>query len=92
VRYHEYVQWLADSQLQSLAWDAADRGVSLYFDLPIGASRDSYDVWRQRSLFAERASVGAPRTHSFPRARTGPSLRRTLMLSVPKDTGISSPW
>jgi 4-alpha-glucanotransferase len=69
VRYHQYVQWLADSQLNSLARDAADSGVSLYFDLPIGASRDSYDVWRQRSVFAEHASVGAPPDTFFPQGQ-----------------------
>jgi 4-alpha-glucanotransferase len=58
-RMYAYGQWLAHEQLGRVAATAEDLGVSLYLDLPIGVPYDSYDVWRQRELFA-RASTGAP--------------------------------
>ena len=60
VRYHEYVQWLADGQLRSLAEKAGASGDGLYLDLPLGVHSDSYDVWRDRACFATGMSGGAP--------------------------------
>jgi len=59
-RYHLYVQWLADQQIHSLADDAARKNVRLYFDLPLGVNPNGYDVWRERSLFVQDFSAGAP--------------------------------
>jgi 4-alpha-glucanotransferase len=59
-RYHLYVQWLAERQLTALKERAESRGVGLYLDLPLGVHPDGYDVWRERELFATRASAGAP--------------------------------
>jgi 4-alpha-glucanotransferase len=59
-RYHLYVQWLADEQLRRLAERAKGKGPGLYLDLPLGANADSYDVWCERSSFAEGLSAGAP--------------------------------
>ncbi|HUG40699.1 MAG TPA: 4-alpha-glucanotransferase [Longimicrobiales bacterium] len=59
-RYHLYVQWLAERQLAAATARAADRGVSLYLDLPLGVHPDGYDVWRERALFARTSSAGAP--------------------------------
>ncbi len=53
LRYHLYVQWLADRQL------AAASG-HLYLDLPLGVHPDGYDVWRHRELFALGTRAGAP--------------------------------
>lgn len=53
LRYHLYVQWLADRQLAA----ASDR---LYLDLPLGVHPDGYDVWRHRELFALGTRAGAP--------------------------------
>jgi 4-alpha-glucanotransferase len=58
--YHRYVQWLADEQLCRLAERARVKGPGLYLDLPLGANADSYDVWCERSSFAEGVSAGAP--------------------------------
>jgi 4-alpha-glucanotransferase len=68
-RYHEYVQWITEEQLAGLRNEAAEGGLSLYFDLPLGASRESFDVWRNRGLFAEGASVGAPPDALFPQGQ-----------------------
>ncbi len=57
-RYHLYAQWIADAQLARAL--RAGRGAGLYLDLPLGASRHGYDVWRERDSFALGASTGAP--------------------------------
>jgi 4-alpha-glucanotransferase len=58
--YHLYVQWLCDEQARWLRRDSRKHGAALYLDFPLGANRDSYDVWRERDLFALKASGGAP--------------------------------
>jgi 4-alpha-glucanotransferase len=58
--YHMYAQWLAHRQVQGLADGARRRGVTLYFDLPLGAHPEGYDVWRERESFALEAMAGAP--------------------------------
>lgn len=55
--YHLFAQAETDRQLASLAGAG---GVSLYLDMPLGVHRESYDVWRFRSLFAPDVSAGAP--------------------------------
>jgi 4-alpha-glucanotransferase len=59
-RYHLYVQWLADEQLQAIAAKARAAGPGFYLDLPLGVNPDSYDVWRERALFACDTAAGAP--------------------------------
>jgi 4-alpha-glucanotransferase len=59
-RYHLYVQFLAQEQLRALAETAGKTGPGLYLDLPLGVNGDSYDVWRERRVFALGASGGAP--------------------------------
>ena len=60
MRYHVYVQWLADHQLQGLARKARANGPGLYLDLPLGVNASSYDVWRDRAAFATEVAAGAP--------------------------------
>ncbi|MBI2910125.1 MAG: 4-alpha-glucanotransferase [Chloroflexi bacterium] len=64
-RYHEFVQWLADTQLGDVACTAEGLGSRLYLDLPLGVPTDSYDVWRERSAFAQGVSSGAPPDNFF---------------------------
>jgi 4-alpha-glucanotransferase len=59
-RYHLYVQWQADEQLQALAAKAKAAGPGFYLDLPLGVNPDSYDLWRERDAFASGIAVGAP--------------------------------
>jgi 4-alpha-glucanotransferase len=59
-RYHAYVQWLIEAQLDQLAEGLRTRGQELYLDLPIGAHPGGYDVATGASLFARGAAVGAP--------------------------------
>src|SRR5579871_386816 len=59
-RYHLYVQLLADEQLQAVAAKARAAGPGFYLDLPLGVNPDSFDVWRERQLFAVGLAAGAP--------------------------------
>lgn len=59
-KFHLYVQWLAQEQMQQLAAHGERAGVKLYLDLPLGVSPDGYDVWRERESFALEADAGAP--------------------------------
>jgi 4-alpha-glucanotransferase len=58
--YYMYAQWLAHRQVQNLADRAHRKGVTLYFDLPLGTHPQGYDVWRERENFALEATAGAP--------------------------------
>jgi len=58
--YYACAQWLAHRQVQALADNARSLDLTLYFDLPVGAHPDGYDVWRERDNFALEATAGAP--------------------------------
>ncbi|MDX1814823.1 MAG: 4-alpha-glucanotransferase, partial [Thermodesulfobacteriota bacterium] len=59
-KYHLYAQWVLAEQFHAMSKRFRDRGEALYLDLPLGASYDSYDVWRRRDLFVLDVSAGAP--------------------------------
>ncbi len=59
-RYHLYVQWIAHEQMTILSEKTKATGAGLYLDLPLGVHPYSYDVWREREMFARDASGGAP--------------------------------
>jgi glycogen operon protein len=58
VRYHQYLQWLADRQLAAAAAEAP--GLGLYRDLAVGAAPDGAEIWAGADQFAAGASIGAP--------------------------------
>lgn len=60
VRYHCWVQWIADTQLAAVGDTARARPVGLYLDLPLGVSGGGYDTWRERDAFALAVDAGAP--------------------------------
>jgi 4-alpha-glucanotransferase len=68
-RYHLYVQFLAHEQLSELHDAASDRGVRLFFDLPLGVDPMSYDAWREGGAFAEGLTLGAPPDAFFTRGQ-----------------------
>ncbi|MGZ9148171.1 MAG: 4-alpha-glucanotransferase [Candidatus Deferrimicrobiaceae bacterium] len=59
-RYHLYAQFVFEEQFGALSKRFRERGEALYLDLPLGASYDSYDVWRNRDLFVPDVFAGAP--------------------------------
>jgi 4-alpha-glucanotransferase len=68
-RYHLYAQWLMHQQMDEMTSAMREREVCLYLDLPLGTSADSYDVWRERSIFVLGASGGAPPDPCFTRGQ-----------------------
>jgi 4-alpha-glucanotransferase len=60
IRYHRFVQWLADEQLGALATRARERGAGLYLDFPLGSNSAGFDVWQHQHLYVTGASIGAP--------------------------------
>ena len=60
VLYHQYLQWLADSQWREARASAAEHGVALFGDLPFMVDRDSADVWARQDQFHLDVSIGAP--------------------------------
>jgi glycogen operon protein len=62
VRFHQYLQFLADRQLAAAAATAAASGVELgfYRDLAVGAAPDGVEAWALAQDFAEGAWIGAP--------------------------------
>ncbi|HYU35644.1 MAG TPA: 4-alpha-glucanotransferase [Thermoanaerobaculia bacterium] len=59
-RYHLWTQWACEQQIAALAQEARRRGPGLYLDLPLGVHSSSFDVWRERDLFARQTAAGAP--------------------------------
>ncbi len=55
VRYHMWLQWLLDLQLQTAA-----NTLPLVNDLPIGADPGGADAWSWQDVLARGATVGAP--------------------------------
>jgi 4-alpha-glucanotransferase len=57
LRFHAYLQWLADAQ-----WQAARAAapIKLFGDLPFALGADSADVWQNQESFDRELSVGTP--------------------------------
>jgi glycogen operon protein len=62
VRFHQYLQFLADRQLAGAAATAASSGLELglFRDLAVGAAPDGAESWARSEDLAEGAWVGAP--------------------------------
>jgi 4-alpha-glucanotransferase len=57
IRFHAYLQWLADGQWQAAR---AAAGIRLFGDLPFVVGADSADVWQHQEQFDRELSVGTP--------------------------------
>ena len=57
IRFHAYLQWLADGQWQAAR---AAAGIRLFGDLPFVVGADSADVWQHQDKFDRELSVGTP--------------------------------
>jgi 4-alpha-glucanotransferase len=55
VRFHQWLQWMADDQLRRAAAE-----VPLVADLPVGADPGGADAWIWQDLLAPDVSIGSP--------------------------------
>lgn len=60
VRTFMVAQHIVRQQLIETAAAAADRGVRLYLDLPLGCHPGGFDTWSDPEAFADGVSMGAP--------------------------------
>ncbi|GAB4355626.1 MAG: 4-alpha-glucanotransferase [Kiloniellaceae bacterium] len=62
LRYHAWLQWLADRQLAAAqaAAKRAGMGLGLYLDVAVGVRPGGADTWSAPACFAEGVSLGAP--------------------------------
>ena len=56
VRFHSWVQWLADEQLA----EVAAAGPRIIADLPLGFDPGGFDAWEWQAVLADGVSIGAP--------------------------------
>ncbi len=59
-RYHAYVQWIANDQVDSMASTVESNGLALCLDLPVGVHPDGFDAWAYRDIHVHDLQVGAP--------------------------------
>jgi glycogen operon protein len=62
IRYHQYLQWLCESQFAEAAREAANAGLALGFcrDLAVGAAPEGCESWRDAAHLIKGFSIGAP--------------------------------
>lgn len=62
IEFYEFVQWIADSQLQSCRQRAQERGlpIGLYLDVAVGVDAGGADAWSEQEAVLNSLSVGAP--------------------------------
>ena len=62
LRFHCYMQWIAERQLAAAAQRGRDSGLSLglYRDIAVGTAPDGAEAWAEAGYFARGVSVGSP--------------------------------
>jgi 4-alpha-glucanotransferase len=62
VEFIEFVQWIADRQLQACRNLANRLGmkVGLYLDVAVGVQCDGFDAWNEQAAISRHLAVGAP--------------------------------
>jgi 4-alpha-glucanotransferase len=62
IRFHQYVQWVTEQQLQNVVEQAERLGmpIGLYHDLALGSDRSGADGWAFQDVLALTADCGAP--------------------------------
>ena len=62
LEFVEFVQWIADRQLQSCKALADQIGmkVGLYLDVAVGVQSDGFDAWNEQVAISRHLAVGAP--------------------------------
>jgi 4-alpha-glucanotransferase len=62
VEFFEFVQWLADQQLEQCRLHGRKLGlpIGLYLDLAVGVRPDGFDAWDDQDSYLAALTVGAP--------------------------------
>lgn len=60
VRFHQYAQWLCETQLAEAARTASGLEIGICRDLAVGVAPDGAEAWAKAALLAAGASIGAP--------------------------------
>jgi 4-alpha-glucanotransferase len=62
IAFFEFVQWIADQQLQACRQRARDLAlpIGLYLDVAVGVQPDGFDAWSDQSSVMSGLGVGAP--------------------------------
>ncbi len=60
VRFHLWLQWIADTQLKAAADAAKGMAIGLYRDVAVGAHPSGAEIWSHPDELAAGAGVGAP--------------------------------
>jgi 4-alpha-glucanotransferase len=62
IEFVEFVQWIADRQLQSCSDLASRLGmkVGLYLDVAVGVQSDGFDAWNEQVAISRHLAIGAP--------------------------------
>ncbi len=60
VRFHLWLQWVADAQMHAAARACRDMAVGLFRDLAVGCDPSGAEVWSHPDALVVEASVGAP--------------------------------
>ena len=79
---HKLLQWHLDRQWQSIRELAKNLGIYLFGDVPFYVSKDSADVWGNRSLFSI-LTYGAPSLAMSTSSATAPKMARYCCPLVP---------
>lgn len=68
IRFHSWLQWVADTQLSNAQKQAkaAGMGLGLYLDLAVGPRRGGSESWCEVATAAQGVSIGAPPDHLSP--------------------------
>ncbi|MGH7684643.1 MAG: 4-alpha-glucanotransferase, partial [Vulcanimicrobiaceae bacterium] len=69
VEFYEFLQWLADAQLENAVRLAHPMAIGLYRDLAVGVDANSADVWADRAAYCLNVCVGAPPDPLNPRGQ-----------------------
>jgi 4-alpha-glucanotransferase len=62
IEFHEFVQWIAHSQLEASAQRARRLGlpIGLYLDVAIGVDPAGFDAWNDQPAILRELAIGAP--------------------------------
>ena len=60
LRFHLWLQWVADYQLREATKPGEGMAIGIYRDLAVGAAPGGAEIWSEPGLLVSGASIGAP--------------------------------